>query len=101
MLVPFWEYVNVINGVRRDFYIKQIAGNLVMLMPLGLILPTLKKVCLKHIFLIALLFSAGIEITQFITCRGLMEFDDVFNNTVGAVIGYVVYRLIKRKIEVK
>ncbi len=101
MLVPFWEYVNVINGVRHDFYIKQIAGNLVMLMPLGSILPTLKKLRLKHIFLIALLFSAGIEITQFITGRGLMEFDDVLNNTVGAVIGYVVYCLIKRKTEVK
>ena len=91
MLVPFWEYANVIKGIERGFYIKQILENLIMLMPLGLILPTLKKVNLKQIFLIALLFSAGIETVQFITGRGLMEFDDVFNNTVGAVIGYKIY----------
>ena len=56
MLVPFWEYANVIKGVERGFYIKQILGNLIMLMPLGLILPTLKKVNMKQIFLIALFF---------------------------------------------
>ena len=91
MLVPFWEYTNVVKGVERGFYIKQIIGNLIMLMPLGLMLPTLKKVNFKQVFLIALLFSVGIETVQFITGRGLMEFDDVFNNTVGAVLGYLIY----------
>ena len=91
MLVPFWEYANVIKGVRRVYYIKQIIGNLIMLMPLGLMLPTLKKVNSKQVFLIALLFSVGIETVQFITGRGLMEFDDVFNNTVGAVLGFLIY----------
>ena len=91
MLVPFWEYANVVKGVERGFYIKQIIGNLIMLMPLGLMLPTLKKVSFKQVFLIALLFSVGIETVQFITGRGLMEFDDVFNNTVGAVLGFLIY----------
>ncbi len=91
MLVPFWEYANVVKGVERGFYIKQIIGNLIMLMPLGLMLPTLKKVNFKQVFLIALLFSVGIETVQFITGRGLMEFDDVFNNTVGAVLGFLIY----------
>lgn len=97
MLVPFWEYANVIKNTERDFFIKQILGNLVMLMPLGIMLPMIKNVKFKHIFLTALCFSAGIEITQFITGRGLMEFDDVFNNTVGAVIGYEVYRFVRVK----
>lgn len=98
MLVPFWEYANVIKGVERGFYIEQILGNLVMLMPLGLILPTFKKISLKQIFLIALLFSAGIETVQFITGRGLMEFDDVFNNTVGAVVGYKTYCMFRGRL---
>ena len=57
-------------------------------------LPMLKKVTLKQIMLISMLFSIGIEVTQFITGRGLMEFDDVFNNTVGAVVGYIIYHEI-------
>lgn len=97
-LVPFWELANVIKGFRRNFFIGQILCNLVMLMPLGFMLPIIKKVSLKQVFLISLCFSAGIELTQFITGRGLMEFDDVFNNTVGAVLGYKVYDVLRERI---
>lgn len=97
-LVPFWELANVIKGVERSFYIGQIFGNLVMLMPLGFMLPIIRKVSLKQMLLISFCFSAGIELTQFITGRGLMEFDDVFNNTVGAVLGYKVYDVLRERI---
>lgn len=98
MLVPFWEFANVIKGIRQDFFIKQILGNLTMLMPLGFMLPMMRKVTVKQVFVIALCFSCFIELTQYITGRGLMEFDDVFNNTVGAVLGYMIYKLFKRVI---
>ena len=97
MLVPFWEFANVIKGVRRGFYIQQILGNLTMLMPMGFMLPMLRKTTLKQVLLTALLFSVFIEVTQYLTGRGLMEFDDVFNNTVGAVFGYWVFKAIQRK----
>lgn len=95
MLVPFWEFANVIKGIRRSFFLGQILGNLVMLMPLGFMLPIIKKVSWKQVLLIAFCFSAFIELTQFITGRGLMEFDDVFNNTVGAVLGYKVFDIMR------
>ena len=98
MLVPFWEFANVIKGIRRSFFIGQILGNLAMLMPLGFMLPIIRKVNLKQVLLISLCFSSGIELTQFITGRGLMEFDDVFNNTVGAVLGYKVYDVLRERI---
>ena len=98
MRVPFWEFANVIKGIRRSFFIGQILGNLVMLMPLGFMLPVIRKVSLKQMLLIAFCFFAGIELTQFITGRGLMEFDDVFNNTVGAVLGYKVYDVLRERI---
>ena len=91
MMVPFWEYAKVIKGVERSFYIKQILGNLTMLLPFGFMLPMLKKVTLKQVLLISMLFSVFIEVSQYISGRGLMEFDDVFNNTVGAVLGYIIY----------
>ena len=98
MLVPFWEFANVIKGVRLSFFIGQIFFNLLMLMPFGFMLPVIKKVSLKQVLMISLCFSVGIELTQFITGRGLMEFDDVFNNTVGAVLGYKVYDVMRERI---
>ena len=99
MLVPFWEFANVINGVERSFYIRQILGNLTMMMPLGFMLPLMRKVNILYVLIIAFCFSCFIELTQFVTGRGLMEFDDVFNNTVGAVIGYLIYRLIRKIVD--
>ena len=98
MLVPFWEFANVIKGIRRSFFIGQILGNLVMLMPFGFMVRVIRKVGLDQVLLIAFCFSAGIELTQFITGRGLMEFDDVFNNTVGAVLGYKIYDVLRERV---
>ena len=68
-----------------------------MLMPFGFMLLWLFKLDLRKCLIISGCFSIFIEITQFITGRGLMEFDDVFNNTVGAVIGHLLfYGLVKK-----
>ena len=100
MLTPFWEIRNVINGTERSFYVGQIIGNLLMLMPTGFLIPSIarnKKLRWYHVAFTALFFSIFIEITQYITGRGLIEFDDVFNNTVGSLIGFAVYCVIKKK----
>ena len=96
-LTPFWEYANVLNNVQRSYFIGQIIGNILLLMPLGFLisfLPKLQGVKWKSVLLSALCFSLFIELTQFITGRGLMEFDDVFNNTVGAVLGYGLCKIV-------
>lgn len=97
MLTPFWEFSKIVNDEKVNFYfIRQILGNLFMFFPLGFMLPMIRKISVKQIFVSALCFSGFIELTQFITGRGLMEFDDVFNNTSGAVIGYYVWVLLRR-----
>ena len=101
MLTPFWEIRNVINGTERSLYIGQIIGNLLMLFPTGFLLPATfkcKRLRWYHVASTALLFSIFIEITQYFTGRGLMEFDDVFNNTVGCLFGYAVYLMIRRRV---
>ena len=101
MLTPFWEIRNVINGTERSFYIGQIIGNLLILFPTGFLLPATFK-CKGfrwyHAAVASMFFSIFIEITQYITGRGLMEFDDVFNNTIGGLLGYAVYLIIRRRI---
>lgn len=93
MLTPFWEYRNFLNGYRRRFYFGQILGNLVMLLPLGFMLPAMSEFFRKGLrtVLAAFLTSAAIELTQWFTARGLMEFDDVFNNTLGGAVGYLLF----------
>lgn len=92
-LTPFWEYRNVLNGYNRNYYFWQIVGNLVMLLPLGFMLPMLSDHFKKGWRTIGLvcLSSVAIELTQWFTARGLMEFDDVFNNTVGGAVGYILF----------
>ena len=41
-----------------------------------------------------LLLSAAIEIIQFISHRGLFEFDDIVHNTLGVVIGIALYKIV-------
>ncbi|MFR5118576.1 MAG: VanZ family protein [Ruminococcus sp.] len=53
-------------------------------------------ITVQKFLLMSLVFSAGIEITQYITGRGLCEFDDVFNNTLGACVGFTSWRLKMR-----
>lgn len=69
MFVPFWEYANVVNGVERSFYIKQILGNLVMLISFGIMLPMIIRVSWKKVFLIGLSFSVLVVFTaELLSC---------------------------------
>ena len=90
-LMPFWEVrnlmVNISNKYLREFWLVQIFGNIAMF---------INVTNFKSVFLISIAFSAGIEITQYVTGRGLCEFDDVFNNTLGACVGYMSWRLKMR-----
>ena len=45
------------------------------------------------------LFSGTIEIMQYITGRGLTEVDDVITNTIGAVVGVLMYSITRLMID--
>lgn len=64
--------------------------NILMFFPLGILLPLVNKRFqdIKWIFLIALIFTLFIECFQFMTGFGIFELDDIFNNILGALIGY-------------
>jgi len=76
---------------------KQVLGNFVMLLPLGIYLPLLYK-RLRGFFpvlLVSLFVSIFIEFLQLITRYRSVDIDDVLLNTVGACVGYLLFRLIK------
>ena len=49
----------------------------------------------KFIVLLGFLISVGIETVQLISERGYCQLDDVLMNTLGALVGYVVFASLK------
>ena len=70
---------------------EQILTNVAMVIPIGALAGWLWK---WEGLLVAAGFSIAIELLQLVTTRGLMEFDDVLHNMIGAAIGLMALMLI-------
>lgn len=90
--VPFWSYVKIINGTDLGL-LPQNVMNVVVFLPVGVLGGGLfHKNAIWKVVGIAAAISLSIEIMQFVLQRGFSEFDDVFHNTLGALIGYVLWQ---------
>ena len=69
--------------------------NVLLTIPLGLLLPLLWRPCRKIWICVGIGFLAGvgIELLQLITKRGYCQADDVWTNTLGAFLGWCIWRL--------
>lgn len=85
-LTLFWSY----RQWKAQDVRWQIMMNIALFAPLGASLRGL-KIHPIVVFLLGLTFSVFIEYTQYRYALGLCEADDVFNNTLGAMLGYAVY----------
>jgi glycopeptide antibiotics resistance protein len=88
----FWSYRDMMRVPGRYYY-EQIVKNILLFVPFG-ILPALlikKLASIKVIVPLAFLFSFYIELSQLLFRRGLFELDDLFNNSLGALIGYGIF----------
>jgi len=81
----FWTY-RYAKG--NDYLKKQILYNIGLFVPLGTIISQLAPQW-KNMRLL-LFSSVAIELLQLISGRGLFELDDVFNNTMGGIIGFAI-----------
>jgi len=74
--------------------IKNLVGNLFMFLPMGIFLPffivKINKVSIFTISMIILLFF--IEAIQLVTRRGSFDIDDFILNTLGALIGFGIWK---------
>lgn len=82
------------GSINIDIPIKNLLGNLVMFLPMGIYLPyyikRLNKVGSFTLSMIVLLFV--IEVTQLVTRRGSFDIDDLILNVVGALIGFGIWK---------
>ncbi len=72
--------------------VQMVAFNILMFVPLGILLPLLSDSLRSFgiVLLLALIFTFTIETVQLANHTGMFELDDLFNNTLGAVIGYFI-----------
>lgn len=90
--VPFWSYVKIINGSDLSL-LPQNLMNVIVFLPVGVLGGGLfHKNALWKVVGIAAAISLSIETMQLILQRGFSEFDDVFHNTLGGLIGYVLWK---------
>ena len=87
-LLPLW-FLRGESGINRDV-LNQVAANTVMFIPIGYLLSFYVG---KYAILLGILLSSIIESVQFFTHRGLAETDDVISNTIGTIIGCVLFLL--------
>ena len=76
-----------------------LAGNVVMFIPLGFFLPCLwpRLRSLGRFLLTTVAVIIAIEIVQLLTLLGSCDIDDLILNTLGALIGWALLRLAARR----
>jgi glycopeptide antibiotics resistance protein len=95
-LIPFKtisEYIMAaIDGNIRGHAIRNLIGNLFLLLPLGFYLPFLfkKATALRMYAVVVAAFIVIIEVVQLITMSGSLDIDDFILNFTGAIIGFLI-----------
>lgn len=76
---------------------ENLAGNVVVFIPFGVLLPHIWKKFrnFADILLAGFVFSLGIEMFQLLSAFGAFDVDDILLNCVGVVAGYVIYMLLE------
>ena len=97
------NFVPIVNILRFDTprdLIWNLVGNTAMFIPTGIILPILYKRlnCFWKVTLAGLMISPCIEILQLPFPSRATDIDDLILNTLGVMIGYGVYALVKKLI---
>jgi glycopeptide antibiotics resistance protein len=91
--------IETIERGKISFFLINIVGNILVFMPLGFFACLLwKKPSFWKALLFGLLTSLAIELAQYPLERGT-DIDDLWLNTLGALLGWAVYIAIRNRID--
>ena len=91
----FWNARGVLSA--KAVFLN-LVGNVAGFIPFGFFLPVISR-RLSHpavVILLALAVSASVEVIQLVTRTGCFDVDDILLNTLGAAIGYLICRVIRK-----
>ena len=98
-----WAYKKWL--IEKQNFFPEIAGNIIIMIPVGFLLPACmkKSAGLKKKFVFTLatgfLISFIIELMQFVFKKGLADVDDLLNNFIGILIGFLIYIITAKVIK--
>lgn len=96
VITPFDDLKNAIQS-GNPVYLKHLLGNILMFVPFGVLIPSIHPDKLRKCsfaFLGGIICSTVIEGVQLVFRLGQSDIDDIIANSIGAVIGYIIVRLV-------
>lgn len=101
-IVPLYtikKYIIHYDHFNFDIWFKNLFGNIVLFIPIGIFLPLLNKKYLSvfRLVVVSILLIAVVEFTQMATRVGSFDVDDIILNTFGALLGLLMTRLVLRQ----
>lgn len=98
-LEPFLEikrFIKYRELLSTESVMLNLVGNVVAFMPYGMLIRWVRnrKTNVFVAFLYSLAFSLCIEWIQLVTKLGVFDVDDIIMNTLGGVLGYLVYWIL-------
>ena len=100
-LVPLKEitrYFRYYRTLGMTLFLINIVGNIAAFMPFGFFLPIISRRSRKWYNTVSfgLVFSLTLETLQLVLRVGSFDVDDMLLNTIGAALGFWVYKLVQR-----
>lgn len=97
--IPFKTIIDYVSQAHAisDWFVKNLACNVIMFMPFGFLLPCISKLKGWKLILAGCLLSSAIEVLQYVAAIGLMDIDDVILNTAGTALGYGIFLISARR----
>lgn len=98
-LEPFCEikrFIKYRSALSTESVMLNLVGNVVAFVPFGMLIRWVrnKKTGFFVAFFYSFAFTFIIETIQYITKSGVFDIDDIIMNTVGGLIGYIIYRIL-------
>lgn len=96
-LIPIVETIKMFQdnfmGIGNAFY--NVIGNILLFVPLGFGIPLFFKNYnkLSKVIFYGFFASLSIEVLQYLTCTNFTDIDDVIFNTLGAVLGFIIFNI--------
>lgn len=91
----FWSYKEWIFGGNKEIGM-EVINNILLFFPMGFVLSdAFRKASLWKVVILSMFLSVAVESTQLVCRLGLFELDDIFNNTMGAAAGWLLFRILR------
>lgn len=85
--------------MKLEVLLYNLAGNIAALTPLGFLLPAAFRELnsFKAVFTAGFFIILTAELLQLVTRRGVFDVDDIILNILGTMLGYLIYKTVKKK----